>query len=230
LVIILALASHVALATDHTPEKFTVSGPTNIPGVVLKPGTYSIHVVDHLSERYIVHVDGPKAGVHLSFLAVENAGAPKPEKPGQVDWNNSAGGANYMRGWLFPGIPGVLEFVYPKAEAVAIAKSNVAKVPAIDPVSEGRPPQIAGLSKADLEEITLWLLTETKAGPNDTAADIKAERYPQVATARKPSIAKLPQTASNLPLLFLLGMLFPLAATGVRIFRVAAAPRPVCKF
>jgi hypothetical protein len=59
-----------------------------------------------------------------------------------VLWNNAAGGKQYLRGWYFAGAPSVLEFVYPKAEAVAIAKSNQATVPAIDPASEGRPVSI----------------------------------------------------------------------------------------
>ena len=73
-------------------------------------------------------------------------------------------------GWLFPGEAAVLEFVYPKGDAVAIAKSNNAKVPAIDPVSEGRPEELKGLSKTDLELVTLWLLSSTQVGPGDSAA------------------------------------------------------------
>jgi hypothetical protein len=209
-----------ALVTDHTPQRFTVSQPIHIPGVTLKPGPYSIHVVDHLWERYILHVDGPESGTHLTFLAIENSEIPKPAKSGEIDWNSEASGATYMRGWLFPGISGVLEFVYPKAEAVSIAKSNAATVPAIDPVSEGRPGNLADLSKVDREEITLWLLTQTHVGPGDTAGDIRAERYPEVAAARrKPGVTRLPQTASNLPFLVILGLFAFVVAISLRIFR-----------
>jgi hypothetical protein len=207
------------LTTDHSARPFTITQPVNIPGVTLKPGVYSIHVVDHLWERYILHVDGPQAGIHLTFLAIENPEIPRPGKPGEVNWNNEADGATFVRGWLFSGIPGVLEFVYPKAEAVSIAKTNAAKVPAIDPVSEGRPGNLADLSKVDREEITLWLLTQTHVGPGDTAGSIQAERYPEVAAAkRKPSVARLPQTASNLPLLVLVGVLALMAAISLRVY------------
>jgi hypothetical protein len=217
-----AAAQTPALATDHTPRKFTVSQPVHIPGLMLKPGAYSIHVVDHLWERYIVHIDGPEAGVHLTFLAVENTAIPKSTESGKIDWDHAVGGATYVRGWVFPGVPGVLEFVYPKTEAVAIAQSNAAKVPAIDPVSEGRPGNLADLSKVDREEITLWLLTQTHVGPGDTASGIQAERYPMVASARrKSSVARLPQTASNLPLIVMLGMFSLVAAISVRIYRCA---------
>jgi hypothetical protein len=121
---------------------------------------------------------------------------------------------------LFPGVPEVLEFVYPKEEAVAIAKSNQAKVPAVDPASEGRPLTIKGLSKSDLELVTLWLLSATHVGPEDSSGGIQAERYRQVASvSHRPAIARLPQTASNLPLIGLLGFCSLLLAISFRIFR-----------
>ena len=126
-----------------TADKFKVTEPTEVPGLTLQPGAYSIVVVDHLSERYVVRVDGP-GGEHSTFLAIQNAGIPKPAATGRVDWSNTADGKEYLRGWLFHSEPAVLEFVFPKEDAVAIAKSNDAKVPAIDPVSEGRPSQDQG--------------------------------------------------------------------------------------
>ena len=79
----------------------------------------------------------------------------------------------------------MVEFVYPKAEAVAIAKSNQSKVPAIDPASEGKVAD-KSLSKDDMEVVTLWLLSSTTVGPNDTTPAIKAEKYQQVASNEPP--------------------------------------------
>lgn len=216
-IVTLALSPQFA-AGARDSGKLIAAEPTSIPGLTLPPGAYTIHVVDHLAERFVVRVDGPRRGVHYSFLALENAAIPKPEAPGPVVWSNAPAGKEYLRGWLFPGVPAVVEFVYPKAEAVDIAKSNQAKVPAIDPASEGRPALIKGLSKSDFELVTLWLLSPTQVGPGDSSGGIQAERYQQqVATAAaKPVIRKLPQTASNLPLIGLLGAFCVLAATGLR--------------
>ena len=79
----------------------------------------------------------------------------------------------------------MVEFVYPKADAVAIAKSNQSKVPAIDPASEGKVAD-KNLSQDDMEVVTLWLLSSTTVGPNDSAPAIKAEKYQQVATNEPP--------------------------------------------
>ena len=202
-------------------SRFTVSQPEQVPGMALQPGSYSIHIVDHLSERYVVRVDDPRAGTHTTFLATENPALTKPAGPGQVLWTNASDGKQYVRGWLFRGEPAVLEFVYPKADAVAIAKSNDAKVPAIDPASEGRPANIAGLSQSDLELVNLWLLSSTHVGPGDSAGSIQAEHYHQVASMQKPKIGKLPQTASSLPWIALLGALSIVAAFVLRLYSPA---------
>jgi hypothetical protein len=218
---VLALTPLAAAGYAGNSSRFTTSEPANIPGATLHPGSYSIQVIDHLSERYVVRVDGPDGGTHYSFLALANPDITKPAKTGEVLWSSPAGGKQYVRGWLFPGTSSVLEFVYPKAEAVAIAKSNQAKVPAIDPASEGRPIEIKGLSKSDLQLVTLWLLSATQVGPGDTSGGIQAERYPEVAVARKPVVSRLPQTASNLPLIGLVGAFSMLAALAIRVFRPA---------
>jgi hypothetical protein len=202
-------------------KKFIAPEPTNIPGLTLPPGSYVIEAVGHFSGRYVVRVDGRKVAPY-SFLALPNPEIPKPATPGLVLWNKPADGKQYLRGWYFAGAPSVLEFVYPKAEAVAIAKSNQSTVPAIDPASEGRPVSIKGLSKEDLDVVTLWLLTPTKVGPGDTSGGIQAEKYTKVASVeRKPVISRLPQTGSDLPLIGLFGGCFLLAAMGVRVYRRA---------
>lgn len=210
-----------AAAVDS--RKFIAPEPTNIPGLTLPPGTYLIEAVGHVSGRYVVRVDGRRVG-HYSFLALPNPQIPKPTTPGLVLWDSAAGGKQYLRGWYFAGAPSVLEFVYPKAEAVAIAKNNQATVPAIDPASEGRPVTIKGLSKQDLAVVTLWLLSPTKVGPGDTAGGIQAERYTKLASAeRKPVISRLPQTGSDLPFIALLSGCFLLAALAMRVYRRAYA-------
>jgi hypothetical protein len=231
--LVLGLSPQLALGAGRESGKLIASEPTTVPGLTLRPGAYHLHVVDHLGERFIVRVDGPKRGVHYSFLALENPAIPRPEAPGPVAWSNAPiPGKEYLRGWLFPGVPAVVEFVYPKTEAVDIAKSNQAKVPAIDPASEGRPPVIKGLSKSDFELVTLWLLSSTQVGPGDSSGGIQAERYQEeVASApQKPVIARLPKTGSNLPVIGFLGAFSVLMAMAIRIFRPAYQQRSMNKF
>ncbi len=157
-------------------------------------------------------------GTHTLFLAVPGKHQPAT---GQVLWHNQASGATYIRGWQFGNMPAFLQFVYPKNDAVAVAKANNAQVPAIDPESEGMK-TTASLTKDESQMITLWLLTPTPVGPN-APAGIEAHKLQQVASLEKPNLpGKLPRTASDLPLFWLCGGLSLMGAAGLRGARLRA--------
>ena len=256
---LLGASSLVFAEPPSGPQTFSVTSKTQIPGLTLKPGSYSIRVVDRLSDRVIVRVDAADGSGHSTFIGLENADLPKPSTPGLVPWTGS-GNLNYVRGWYFSSLPSVVEFVYPKADAAKIALKADTKVPAIDPESEGRVSD-KNLSHDDMELVTLWLLSSTRVGPGTGSPAVQAERYhapvnpqPQVATAEtrpaveapasapvakrpaersqpqvaslhrpKPVVATLPHTASNLPLVYLLGAFSLLGGAAVRTSRKRAA-------
>jgi hypothetical protein len=203
---------------------FTLSSPSRIPGSTLEPGSYSIHVVNRLSDRVILTVDGADGGARATFLGIPNSRIERPSSSGPVRWANPVEGVEYLKGWYFPGFASVVEFVYPKAEAVAIATANPAKVPAIDPASEGKASDNT-LSKNDMQLLTLWLLSFQQVGPENSASGnssgIKAERYQQTASvARKPVVAALPHTASRMPLLWLATLCALCAAVLLRVLEM----------
>ncbi|MBB6143663.1 hypothetical protein HNQ77_001612 [Silvibacterium bohemicum] len=237
----LAPADPAAVSLTST---FSVTSPTEIPNDKLKPGSYSITVVDHLSDRIVLRVDDAKGKLHSTFLGVPNSGL-SSGVAGPISWNLSSDHEGALRGFSFPG-GGAVEFVYPKDQAVAIAKKSGGTVPAIDPASEGMVVKDNTLSKEDMAMVTLWTLTPTTVGPKDaTQPAIQAARYQAPQTAqpappqevaqneppaappapapqslsvrRKPVLAKLPHTASNLPLI-LIGGLLSLFAAGVLSF------------
>jgi LPXTG-motif cell wall-anchored protein len=156
-----------------TPANFNVTSKTQIPGEVLKPGTYSIQVVDHIGDRILVEVDGANGKVHELFLAV--VALHRARTPGPVAWDKGTDGTPALRGFLFPDGTAV-EFVYPKATAVALAKANDAAVVAVDPESEGKP-KLAKMSADDRRIVTLWVVSMTTTGPNDKTPAVEARRY-----------------------------------------------------
>ena len=185
---------------------FTVSQQTQIPGTTLKPGSYSIHVVDKLADRTILEVDSASGKTMATFLGLPGSGLPKSSGAGKIAYDSGTDGKVALRGFAFPKGP-VLEFVYPKAEAVSLAKANGNKIPAIDPESEGRVAD-PSLSKSDMQVVTLWMLSTTKVGSDASGPGIKAEKYQQQVASNhppRPAIKELPHTASELPLLLLLG-------------------------
>jgi hypothetical protein len=213
----------IGTAVAHTPQPsadFSVSQLTAVPGKTLPPGHYTIHVVDHLSDRYVLRVEGNNGQVNTQFLGIPDAHLGSGTH-GMVEWRNPANGASYVRGWHFPSLRTGLEFAYPKADAVAVAKANDAQVPAIDPASQGMPTG-SELSKSQMQIISLWLLTPTKVGP-DAPAGIAAKHYQDVASLHTPApIKRLPHTASYLAWFWLTGGLSLLCALGLRMREVGS--------
>jgi hypothetical protein len=202
-------------ASPATPTDFTISNPSHIPGATLQPGSYSIHVVNRLSDRVILKVDAANGSVHSMFIGIPNDKIEKPAGSGAVKWANSPDGTTYIKGWYFPGSLSVVEFVYPKADAVALATSNPSKVPAVDPASEGKVTDNT-LSQDDMQLLTLWLLSLEEIGPG-SAPSIKAARYETASVSQKPAIKSLPHTASWLPWVWLTGLCLLIAAGTLRI-------------
>jgi hypothetical protein len=218
-------AALLAAGPAKPTADFTISNPSHVPGATLEPGSYTIHIVNQLSDRIILKVDSVRGNVHLTFIGIPNSKIERPSSTGPIRWARSSDGMEYLKGWYFPGSASVVEFVYPKADAVAIATTNPAKVPAVDPASEGKVTD-SSLSQGDMQLLTLWLLSLEQVGtPNQTSADsasakpsIKAERYTEVASVdHKPVIKALPHTASLVPLVWLVGFCSLLAATVLRV-------------
>jgi hypothetical protein len=166
--------------TAQLVSSFSVVKKTEVPGATLKAGAYSIRVVDHLSDRVVLQIEGRDGKALTTFLGLPSAALQNGVSKGPVAWNAGPKGEDALRGFAFPGGVAV-EFVYPKDEAVSIAKVNAGKVTAIDPASQGIP---AGtkLSKDDMQMLNLWLLSTTTVGStNDSQPAIQAERYQQPA-------------------------------------------------
>ena len=241
---------------------FTTHTDTQIPGQNLKPGSYSIHIVDQLRDRYIVRVDDTRGNPVSTFIALRNPDFSASKTQGPVEWSNASGKKVALRGFVFPKNVTV-EFVYPKSEAVELAKLNDSTVPAIDPQSEGRPLAFK-LSEADRQVVTLWMLRPTRVGTGKGTPAIEAERFqaqpdtelaensppsaPSALSAsngqaviapaqpyssfgaqartdpndntRSRSIgARLPQTASNLPLVLLVSCFLLIGGLGLSAYR-----------
>lgn len=170
----------VATAAADLSSSFTITSPTEVPGAVLKPGQYTISVVDHLSDRAIVRLDSQGGSTHVIFLGV-NASGNAADTTHPVEWPEKSKGHHALRGFTFAGGRNV-EFVYPKADAVALANANGTGVVAIDPASEGRP-ELSKLTNTDMQMVNLWILTPVRVGPGQKGIDAKRYTSTSVATA-----------------------------------------------
>lgn len=196
---------------------FTFNAPVEIPGQVLKPGTYVFKLADSQADRSIVQVFNKNEN-HLygTFLAIPDYRLKLRGKPIITFEERAAGAPEAVQAWFYPGDNYGHEFVYPKAKAVELAKANkqpVASMPnelaanTTKPASSMTEPSVTAMKKAPLkaqqpteEEAEI---TQVFTPPPPTQ---KAAKQPtQTAANNMPE--KLPKTASPLPLIGLIGLL-----------------------
>lgn len=225
------LAFSMALApqarADQWDQKtiFTFSGPVEIPGRVLPPGTYVFKLADSQADRNIVEVYNKREN-HLYgiFLAIPDYRLKAADKPIITFEERAAGAPEAIKAWFCPGENYGHDFVYPKAKAVALAKANNQPVPSMPneltanttkPTTSMTEPHVMAMKHAHLkaqkpteEEVEIAEVFEA------------APPAPAAAPAPAPAPHRLPQTGSATPLIALLGVL-SLSAAGLLRFAVA---------
>ncbi|NYF81275.1 hypothetical protein [Granulicella arctica] len=212
------LTAQARLDPNGLKSPLSITQPTEVPGSTLPAGKYSIHIVGDLSDRLILRIDDRMHTDRPAFIGLLHNKLAAPAHPGAIPFDSGSEEPTALRGFAFPGGP-VIEFVYPKDEAISLAKKNASSVVAIDPASEGMKTN-PDLSKQDMEVVTLWTLSPTPVSPGESTPSIKAERYQLVASATpKPHIRQLPHTASDLPWIVLFGLLALIGAATIRVAR-----------
>lgn len=172
------VGSSAPLAVEHTTE---------IPGNTLKTGSYSVSIVEQIADRMIVRIDSTNSANHAIFLGVPSTAAKIGGNAGAVTWPAGVNKSPTLRGFVFPN-GNAVEFVYPKAEAAALAKDNSAVVVAMDPRSEGLV-ALKSLSHDELLIVNLWLLSLTSTGPDNKTPAVLARHYDATQDLQHPTVA-----------------------------------------
>ncbi|MGH9559802.1 MAG: hypothetical protein ACRD30_11235 [Bryobacteraceae bacterium] len=208
----LLVAGVIALAPRAKADQWnrrtivTFHQPVEIPGMVLGPGTYIMQLAD-TADRDVVQVFN-KSQTRI-FNTVMTIPVYRTEPTGKTVftfYERAANSPQAIKDWYYPGELYGEQFVYPKARTVAVQPHSNTFTPrtqaAAAPAPALKPVEVA------------------KAEPAPTPAPAP-ESAPAPAPQAKPAAAKkLPKTASDIPLLALLGG-FSLAA-GVVIRKFAA--------
>jgi hypothetical protein len=123
-VAMLALMTEPAIA--QTLDKrviFEFSGPFTLPAVTLPAGKYLFRIPDATMSRSLVQVlsaDGSK--IYGTFFAIPAYRSAPPEKPEVRFMETPATMTPAIRTWWYPADSTGFEFIYPKAQARALAK------------------------------------------------------------------------------------------------------------
>jgi len=176
----------------------TFNQPVEVPGVgaqVLPAGTYVFKILDSQSDRHIVQIfDKDETHVFTTILAIPNYRLHATDKTVISFRERPVGQPEALRAWFYPGHEWGDEFVYARPRAIELAKETNEPVLAT-PVELAAAP-VETLKTAPVEAIA-------PTGEPVELAQVVA-----------PPPAALPNTASSLPLIGLLGLL-ALGAGGV---------------
>lgn len=216
----------------------TFSAPIQMPGRTLAAGRYLFQLMDSPSNRHIVQVFNAQ-GTRLiaTVMAIPDHRLTASEKT-TVSFIETPSSRPYaIRSWFYPGRTIGHEFVYPKAQALAIAEVTHQPVAASDRggVSTVEPREADRSSDTNA-------MTETQNRPSDSVATPRVEPTapmevdqapadqtpsPSPSTAGQATAAaaptttdpSLPKTAGNGPLIFLGGALALGLALVIRTLR-----------
>jgi len=260
---VLACVAPIASLADDYDKKtiVTISQRTEVPGIILEPGTYVIKLLNSSSNRHIAEIMNERMD-HLYALTF-TAAAEKVTRTGKTvltfyEGTNDRPPA--LRKWFWPGDTIGQEFIYPKDQAARISAATKERVP------EGNLPTVAesgqkltpdnanGLAVTEKTEIISEqkpVVLEERKQEATAAVAVAAEpvRTPEPAavvaqntpprpppqrvvepepapvptavqeTASVDSAKTLPQTASPLPLIGLMGGVSLALALVVGFFR-----------
>jgi hypothetical protein len=199
-----ALALMPAARADEWNQRtvVTFSGPVEVPGQILPAGTYVFKLASSQSSRHIVQVfNKDENRLYGTFLAIPSYRHRPAEKPIIRFEERAAGSPQAIQAWFYPNRTYGHEFVYPKAEALALAEANNTPVPAMP--AELAPSTTKPAVTVTSREFRALLVVPLKS-EEPTGEEVELAQAP-APPAELPET--LPKTASSLPLIGLIGLL-----------------------
>ncbi len=217
---LVAFAFSPGVQADDWNKKTTVtfSQPVEVPGVgaqILPAGTYVFKLVDSASDRNIVRIfNADETHVYTTILAIPNYRLKATDKTVMTFRERPAGSPEAIRAWFYPGANWGQEFVYPKTRAIELAK--LTNQPVLATPVELTP-------EVPVETLKTAPIVGVKPTGEEVAITEVVKPPPAQPVAEPTKKKKLPQTASPLPLLGLIGLLSLGAGFALRVIPKRAA-------
>jgi hypothetical protein len=202
----------------------TFNQPVEIPGQVLPAGTYTFKLLNSPSDRNIVQIfnaDGSQ--IIATILAINNYRLHSTGETVVKFEERSGDNPDALKAWFYPGDNFGQEFVYPKQRAIQLAAIANEPVPALAvetadltaaPIVAETPdqkevPVTEAIQTAPVAETTTPAPVADTPAPAPVAVADDSAPAPVVAADPTPApvaaTEDLPETASTVPLIALLG-------------------------
>lgn len=225
--LLLVLVAFIAapFANGDEWDKKTVvnfSGPVEIPGRVLAPGSYILKRAQIQSDRDVVQFFNADDGKLVATIMAVPDYRLEPTADTVISFEERPSGSpEAVRSWFYPGENYGLKFVYRRSNSQLASNSQSAE-PAAPPMnaiasaatsSESDPlPAILQQNQQQAEQDPQPMASADSSAQSDEAS--AATQEPQLTMAEDSAAqpeslpARLPKTASNLMVLPLIGLLF----------------------
>ena len=198
----------------------TFSQPVEVPGVVLPSGTYVFKLLDSASNRHIVRISNEdQTHTYATVLAIPNYRLQVRGKTVITFMERASGEPPAIRAWFYPGDNYGQEFVYKKSRSLEVAKLTTSTVQTTPSELESETPKPTKvlIEEPAEPEVAVTQPQDTAVKPAEKEVEIaQAAEQPPITptptpqaepTATPERTEKLPQTASQLPFLGLIGLL-----------------------
>jgi len=135
----------------------TFSGPVQIPGATLPAGTYTFEIANPDTTRHVIRVSEKDSGKHIGlFMTIPNDRLDPPDDNLVMFSERAAGAPQAIQVWFYPGDRIGEEFVYPRNQAVAIAKANkkgVLSTTTASNTSDSEESRMSAMKSASVERV-----------------------------------------------------------------------------
>ena len=228
-------APTIAQTADYQTY-FTFSGPVTLPGVTLPAGKYLFRLADPQTSRKVINVltaDGKKSVAMLTSIPNRLNKAPNDPEVRFMETSNNT--PPPIKTWWYPGNSTGYEFIYPRKQALELAK--VVNEPILTTKSETESKlETADLARVGESESAISAPVNENPAPAEATGRAQRGEMPETRAAqaatpppaptpvpeRQVARAELPRTASSTPLTTLLGGLALLAGLGLLLRRSIA--------
>jgi hypothetical protein len=216
--------------------EFTFNAPVELPGVTLPPGIYVFRFADATTSKKVMQVQAKNESnkTYGMFLTI-NAERPKPSDDAELRFlETPAGKPAAVKTWWYPGQTIGREFIYPKEQArrLAMATNTSVLTTKADNVAPADMPNAdlayiapngdESAANQDLVNSAASTAPVGTSGTNAQASNASMSSAPvQESTSaanstRSSARRRLPRTASELPLVALMGLFSIAAGAAIR--------------
>jgi len=225
-------ANAIAQGPIDSRTEFTFSSPVEMPGTTLPPGTYVFRIADPNTSRTVMQVMDKGSNKTYGLFLTISAVRPKASDEAELRFlETPAGKPAAVKTWWYPGNTIGKEFIYPKDQARKLAAATSTQVLTT---------QAEKADQAQIQDSALTYMSptgqETAVSENNatsngsvgavgtsgrsSTSDLDRKPVQQSESASNMSSrARLPRTATELPLLALMGLTSLAGSLGIRFRR-----------